>query len=225
MDSKELAEAIAAHAHGKVPRELRRQQVLAEAHDLFVERGYEGTSMDELARRVGVSKPVIYGLAGSKEQLFKDVIGVASQELADAVDTAVAAADDVVGKLRAGILAFLRFVEQRRAAWGALLVTDAGPASQELLALRRQQALRVAASLPLGEKGDPRVAEAVAHAIDGACELAALWWERHPEVSAEALADLLTNLFLPGLTGLALGSTSGLLDGGRGEGQANWESP
>src|ERR687893_311822 len=48
--------------HGRVPREVRERQLVELGEELFAERGFAKTSMDELARRAGVTKPVIYEL-------------------------------------------------------------------------------------------------------------------------------------------------------------------
>ena len=200
MKNKSLEKEIASYKHGKVPRKLRRKQVLSEARALFTERGYKGASMNELARRVGVSKPVIYDLVGSKEQLFKDVMEEVSDALSGAVVTAALTKTDPHEQLRAGVLAFLRFVEDRREAWNVLLSVEVGPVSQELSAMRLKQAQQVAMLVMLGAQSlgvepDPVTAEAIALAINGASEFLALWWGKHPEVSAEALADFLTQIF------------------------------
>src|SRR5213592_2395775 len=50
--------------------ERRRPLVLDAAFKLFLERGYEGTSMEAVARAAGVSKPVVYSCFPSKEALF-----------------------------------------------------------------------------------------------------------------------------------------------------------
>lgn len=197
--AKSLSAQLASYAHGKVPRALRRQQVLEEAYRLFVERGFQSASMDELARRVGVSKPVIYDLAGSKEQLFRDVMASIQAELATTIASAVAAERDLAGRLHAGILAFLRFVERRRDGWCALLSMESGGGAEITAALRREQTARVA-DLIGGAEGDREV---LAQAINGAVELVALWWQAHPDRSAESLATLLTELLAPGLVALA----------------------
>jgi len=206
MNEKALVAQIALHAHGRVPRELRRKQVLAEAHDLFVERGYQAASMDELARRVGVSKPVIYDLAGSKEQLFRDVLASVEAELAAQIASAAAEPADLAGKLHAGILAFLRFAHSRRVGWAALRSVESG-ATSEIAAMRRIQAELVAALIVDGARRDGRhldhrTAEVLARAINGAVEFVALWWLARPERTAEALAELLTDLLSPGLRSL-----------------------
>jgi AcrR family transcriptional regulator len=205
---RSLSAQVAAYPHGRVPRALRRQQLLEAAYPLFVERGYQGASMDELARRIGVTKPVIYDLAGSKEQLFRDVVASVQADLAASVASAVAEHDDLAGRLHAGILAFLRFTERRRRGWAALLSMEAG--GGELAAtLRRQPVALVAALIAEGVGGrrapDAATLEVLAQAINGAVEFVALWWQSHPERSAESLAALLADLLSPGLIALAEG--------------------
>ncbi len=201
-----LAAQIAGFAHGRVPRALRRRQVLEHAYQLFVERGYHGASMDELARRVGVSKPVIYDLAGSKEELFREVMAGVQAELVAELAAAVATEPELAGRLHAGILGFLRFVHRRRDGWAALRSLESG-GTEVTAALRRGPAELVAAIIGQGSgRGAPRLdgrtREILASAINGAVEFVALWWQVHPEVDAESLARLLADLLSPGLMAL-----------------------
>ncbi|MCC6526965.1 MAG: TetR/AcrR family transcriptional regulator [Polyangiaceae bacterium] len=208
MRTKELCAEVAGHAHGRVPRELRRRQLLAEADELFTERGYRGASMDELARRMGVSKPVVYDLAGSKERLFRDVMAEVHDELAACLVAAAAVEPDLARKVRAGILAFLRFVARRRKGWAALVALETGPAGADLAALRRGQAQVVAGLLAEvagrgGKKADARALDLCAVAIIGAVEAAALFWQAHPELSAEDVATPLADFMAPGILSLS----------------------
>lgn len=198
---------VAGFAHGRVPRALRMRQVLAAAEALFVERGYAQSSMDELARRVGVSKPVIYDLVGSKEQLFGALVEAEAQALAAEVEGAVTTDTEPTQRLYAGALAFFRFAERRRAAWDALYTADGAPVSAELTQVRRFHARAIAALLArgaedLGKPADPLLLDASAQAINGAFEALAEWWRDHPQVSAETLAGLATALVARGLLGL-----------------------
>ncbi|WP_432731327.1 TetR/AcrR family transcriptional regulator [Variovorax sp. W6] len=69
----------------KVRTEARRQVILETAVALFRELGYERTSMNELAKRLGGSKATLYGYFASKEELFVAVVqAVATSHLADA---------------------------------------------------------------------------------------------------------------------------------------------
>jgi AcrR family transcriptional regulator len=204
----ELNAQLAEFPHGKVPRAVRRRQLLQVATELFVERGFAEASMDELARRVGVSKPVIYDLVGSKEALFGEVVAQEAAALAAAVERAVSAEGEPEAKLYAGALAFFHFAEQRRAAWDALLTAEAAPVNAELAAARRFHAGAVAKLLAqgaaeAGSHADPMLLDACAQAINGAFEALATWWKDHPSVNAKTLAALATGLVAPGLRGFA----------------------
>ena len=54
-----------------------RRTVRAAAQALFVERGYVGTTVDQIAERAGVSKPTVFATAGSKRSLLKDLCDLA----------------------------------------------------------------------------------------------------------------------------------------------------
>jgi AcrR family transcriptional regulator len=208
-----LADELAAHAHGRVPRALRERQLLALAAELFAERGYGGTSMDELAARAGVSKPVIYDLIGSKEELFRRCADIAAQDLHDRVATAVAGAAPVTGasaaeaQLRAGSLAFFTFAAEHRRSWEVLFAGDT-TFSAEAASIRHRQtdlvtALLLAAAQELGGRIDADQLGATAYALNGAFEALANWAHAHPEVTPETLTEWFVALTLPGLQLLA----------------------
>src|SRR6202046_4378160 len=52
----------------------RREQLLDVGRTLFAERGFEATSIEEIAARAGVSKPVVYEHFGGKEGLYAVVV-------------------------------------------------------------------------------------------------------------------------------------------------------
>jgi AcrR family transcriptional regulator len=55
-------------------KEARPQELLAAALDLFVERGYAATRLDDVAAQAGVSKGTLYLYFTNKEDLFKAVV-------------------------------------------------------------------------------------------------------------------------------------------------------
>src|SRR5438132_7236311 len=201
--ASDILAALADYAHGRVPRAIRERQILALAEDLFAEQGYASASMDELARRAGVSKPVIYALVGSKEQLYRRCVEHHSEMLAARIATAAGRAVGPEAQLRAGVLAFFTFVNDHRQVWEAL-TWYATPFAAEAAAMRRRQtelaALLLAdAAERLGAPRDPQQVDAVAHAVNGAVEALARWWRDHSDVTPERLADLAVELLLPGL--------------------------
>ncbi|WP_322405330.1 TetR/AcrR family transcriptional regulator [Massilia luteola] len=67
----------------RVRTEAKRELILKTAGTAFMELGYEGTSMAEIAARVDCSKATLYGYFASKEELF---LGVIAHGVGSAVD-------------------------------------------------------------------------------------------------------------------------------------------
>ncbi|WP_282949047.1 TetR/AcrR family transcriptional regulator [Cellulomonas endometrii] len=74
----------------RMPRALRRAQVLRIAQELFTSEGFHHVSMDDIADRAEVSKPVLYRHFPSKLDLYLTVVDARGDELLSAVDAAVA---------------------------------------------------------------------------------------------------------------------------------------
>jgi AcrR family transcriptional regulator len=70
-------------------RDDRRAQVLSVAQDLFSTKGYHHVSMNDIADRAEVSKPVLYRHFPSKLDLYLAVVDRRAAELLHAIDTAV----------------------------------------------------------------------------------------------------------------------------------------
>jgi AcrR family transcriptional regulator len=179
--------------------------VVEAAVALFGEHGYDQVSMDEVAGIVGVSKPVVYDLVGSKDQLFRLAMTRQAAELATRVTQAAAAAapDD---RLRAAVEAFFAFVADHRAVWRRLMAQGAGPATAEIVAARRRQAEIVAELFGadiVEVAGIPDPAHAVATMANGALEALANWWLDHEGVTMTAVVDLSIALLTPGIAALA----------------------
>ncbi len=193
---------VEGYARGRVPRDVRERQVLALAEELFLERGYQGASMEELARRAGVSKPIVYDLVGSKERLFDTCVVRAADELERSVVRAVAAAEGIRAQVRAGGLAFFGFVADHRRVWEVLLSGGAAPFADRVQDIRERQGRLVAGlitALAADVAVDPVHVGAVAACINGAFEGVAGWWQAHPERTPEELADWVADLVVPGL--------------------------
>jgi AcrR family transcriptional regulator len=221
---RRLAGAVAAvgrHRHGRVPRELRERQLLELAGELFGERGYAAASMDELARRAGVSKPVIYGLFGSKEGLLLACAEELGRELTESVLAAIAGRSSPEELLRAGGQAFFAFVRERQGLWQATFATigtlpgagaptggEENPLEAKLLEIRARQdeivrAMILAAGDELGAQIEPLRAEAFARGLNGMFEGLAAWAAERPEVGPEQLAEWVVEMTIPGLERLA----------------------
>jgi AcrR family transcriptional regulator len=200
---------VARYRHGRVPRAIRERQVLAQAERLFAEQGFTATSMNELSRRVGVSKPVVYALVGSKNELYRRCVDRMSAALAVQVAEAAASAAEPRRQVEAATLAFFRFVAERRGLWESLAPYK-GPFAADADAIRDRQNQLVArlirsAAERSGDAADERRATAVATAVNGAIEALARWWSDHQDVSAEDLSALAVRLLMPGLEDMLTG--------------------
>lgn len=83
---------------GDAPRrrrkEARPQELLQAALELFVEKGFAATRIEEVARRAGVSKGTLYLYFPGKEELLKDVV---RQNVATKIAEGVSLADGFEG--------------------------------------------------------------------------------------------------------------------------------
>jgi AcrR family transcriptional regulator len=177
---------------------VRERQLVELGERLFAERGFAKASMDELARRAGVTKPVIYELFQSKEGLFRACLESLALRLAEQIADAARAEDEPEARLRAGGLAFLRFASENRVAYELLYE---GRFSDAAVSVRRRQAALILELMreiaPAGV--DPLELEVAAHAVNSAYEGVAHWMWDHPDVPVERLADWTVELLLPGL--------------------------
>jgi AcrR family transcriptional regulator len=92
--------------------ERRRPQVLDAGLALFLERGYEGTSMAAIADAAGVTKPVVYACFPSKDELFRALLRREEERILREIQSAFATADlsDPEATLTEGFTGFLRAV-------------------------------------------------------------------------------------------------------------------
>jgi len=95
----------------RVKTEAKRESILEIASQVFQEMGYDRTSMDEIAARMGGSKVTLYGYFPSKQQLFLEVANyTAMRHLGPAYDELVVGSDDLTRVLRRFGEKFVTFI-------------------------------------------------------------------------------------------------------------------
>jgi AcrR family transcriptional regulator len=177
------APVVNGYRHGRVPRPVREQQLLDVAEEQFVTRGYDGASIEEIARLAGVSRPIVYDHFGDKEGVYLACLRRARGELEEMILTATASASTAREMLERGTAAYFEFVERRGQRWAVLFggAGLTGPAAEEVARLRFATVERirdlVAAIAP---DADAATVEAFAHAISGSSEQVAKWWRANP---------------------------------------------
>ena len=191
-----------------MPRAQREAKILTVAEQVFAELGYQATTMDEIAERVGVTKPLIYDYFGSKDGLLVACVDKARTELADVTEAAVRALpaetslEDI---LRAGIAAFFTFIDGHVLGLRVINTENAAAAGAgtDIERIRAQQSAVVVDSL----RSSPRLAgvpplllEGYAEVIIGACERVAVWRTHRDDISAEDATDFVMSAVWHGLS-------------------------
>jgi AcrR family transcriptional regulator len=107
--------------------ERRRPQILDVALELFLERGYKGTSMEAVARAAGVTKPVVYDCFASKAELFGALLDREEQRMLAQFGAALALgarSGDLRATLVAGFTSMLRAVTETPRAYRIALLGE-----------------------------------------------------------------------------------------------------
>lgn len=109
----------------RVARTERRAMLIDAARDVFVAYGYHQASMDEIAERAGVSKPVLYQhFADGKRSLYIALVEITGQELLDRLQRALASTTDNRQRVSATITAYFDFIEDADAAYRLVFESD-----------------------------------------------------------------------------------------------------
>jgi len=184
----------------------RREQLLDVGRSLFAERGYDGTSVEEVAARAGVSKPVVYEHFGGKEGLYAVVVDREVQRLLDTFTNALTG-DNPKLLLEQATLALLTYIEDdsngfrilvrespvglERSGGFATIISDI--ASQVEYILARQFKAR---------GFETKLAPLYSQALVGMVALTGQWWLDNRKPKRDEVAAHLVNLAWNGLSQL-----------------------
>jgi len=183
----------------------RREQLLAVGRALFAEKGFEATSIEEIAARAGVSKPVVYEHFGGKEGLYAVVVDREMSDLLDRLTSALSAGNP--RKLvEQAALALLTYIEEETDGF-RILVRDSPVASSTgtFSSLLNDIASQVEYILVRefgSQKLDTKLAGMYAQMLVGMVALTGQWWLEVRKPKREVVAAHLVNLAWNGLRGL-----------------------
>jgi AcrR family transcriptional regulator len=191
--------------------ERRRPLILDAALEVYVERGYRGTSMQAVADAAGVTKPVVYECYPNKDELLLALLDREERRLLDAITESLPTnliSDNVEAVLAAGLTAFLAGAAQAPNSWRVVFDSGWGSGSVVAARIRRVRETVVGQLRELvhqymvaGEVDDidrkaPVVAELIASVSEACARMLVL--ERHPWTAAE-LATYVARLLARGL--------------------------
>ena len=184
----------------------RRAQLVTIGRAVFAEHGYEATTVEEIARNAGVSKPIIYEHFGGKEGLYQVILDREMDTVYRRVQSSITASCSLRQRFEQAVLAFLTYVKEQPDGF-AVLTRDA-PMSAEG---RGMSGVMHALG---GHAGDvfeadfavagvpPDVTRILTHATVGMVTVAAQWWAGGSDIPAEKLATQLSALGWLGLRNL-----------------------
>lgn len=184
----------------------RREQLLDVGRKLFAERGFEGTSVEEIAATAGVSKPVVYEHFGGKEGLYAVVVDREIQNLLHSVTSALTSDAQPRLMLEQAALALLGYIEESTDGFRILVrdspVTQSTGGFASLISDVASQVEYILADEFRTRGLDPRTAPLYAQMLVGMVALTGQFWLDHRKPKKSLVAAHLVNLAWNGLSGL-----------------------
>ena len=182
----------------------RRQQLLDIGRRLFAERGFEGTSIEEIAAQAGVSKPVVYEHFGGKEGLYAVVVDREVERLT--TDAMLFERPHTKAKFEAAAVSLLRYIEENADGF-RILVRDSNPGSGggtygTLLADIAGQVEYIMADFLKSRGRDPKLAPMYSQMMVGMVAFTGQWWLDARKPKLEQVAANLIDLAWNGLSQL-----------------------
>jgi len=184
----------------------RREQLLDVGRGLFAEKGFEGTSVEEIAAKAQVSKPVVYEHFGGKEGLYAVVVDREIRTLLEAIMVSLTAEGHPRALLEQAALTLLDYIENSTDGF-RILVRDS-PVAQStgtfasLISDVAGQVEHLLGAEFSARNLDPKSAPLYAQMLVGMVALTGQFWLDHRKPKKADVAAHLVNLAWNGLSGL-----------------------
>ena len=199
----------------RLTREERRAVIVQAATELFAEHGYAGASIDAIARRSGVSVPVVYDHFDSKQALHIHLLESHYADLREVWAATLAGDDPAEVRIPRAFDAWFAYIETHPYAARMLFADTTGDA--EIRAFHRAvqvESRKLAIPFLAREPGAARLAGEDAQSMEMAWEVfravlqgLALWWQENPDVPRERLVTTAMNALWLGFDRVRRGET------------------
>jgi AcrR family transcriptional regulator len=192
----------AADRPSRLTASARRAQLIDVGRSVFAERGYVATSVEEIAERAKISKPIVYEHFGGKEGLYAVIIDREMEHIVARITEAISSGSPRE-RLESSALVFLTYVKEQPDGF-AVLTRDApvSAATGGMSGLLNEVAERVskvfAAEFKLAGY-DARTAPIYAHALVGMVTFVGQWWTETRKPAVEQVASHIAGLAWMGL--------------------------
>lgn len=187
-------------ARTRLQVDVRRQQLLALGLELFASQSYDGLSIDEIAKRAGVSKGLLYHYYPSKRAFYVAAVREAARQLLEETDVdqhGTGSEPDPEGQ-RAGLRAFLDYVSRHRVVYAFLLRGGIGTDPEVATVLERTREALVDRMLTrlsrFGARQDDPRTRLLLRGWLGFLEAASLDWAERQELEADAFLHVLLQM-------------------------------
>jgi AcrR family transcriptional regulator len=200
----------------RMTAEARREVIEQAALEVLAERGYHGASVDEIARRSGVTPPVVYDHFASKLDLHKRLLERTRDELLEMWREQLAGDQPAEQRIPRALDAWASYVQEHPYAPRMFFHETTGDPEIQAIHAEVQAQARVALGAILGrEPGAEKVAgSAEEEALEMAAEVMragltglAIWWNEHPDVPRERIVATAVNALWIGFERVRRGET------------------
>ena len=199
---------IKSEPKSRLPRDERRAQLLVAALEIFTASGYHAASMDEIAERASVSKPVLYQHFPSKLDLYLAVLDLHIDSLVFAIQKAIASTRDNRNRVKATIEAYFGFIEGEGEAFRLLFESDMSVEPQvrerhERMSYDCAVAVSAVISADTGLPKDESMILAIG--LIGCAQITARHWlEKGGKIDRTGASTLISSLLWRGISGFPL---------------------
>jgi len=199
-----------------LPAAARRELIEQAAMAVFAERGYHGASVDEIARRSGVSPPVLYDHFASKLALHRRLLERSRDELLAMWRDQLGGDDPAGVRIQRALDAWAGYVETHPYVPRMFFQETTG--DPEAMAIHREVAGQARAALGailgreagaerIGGAGDAEALEMAAEVLRAGLTGLAIWWIDHPAVPRERIVATAVNALWIGFERVRAGET------------------
>jgi len=201
------------HKRRRLTAAERRDVIERAATEVFAERGYQGASIDEIARRSGVSPPVVYDHFSSKLDLHRRLLERTRDELLEMWRSELTPDQPAEVRIPRALDAWARYVESHPYAARMYFQEPTGEAAARAVHEQVRAPARAALAQILAlEPGAENIAGPDDQALEMAAEVMragltglAIWWIDHPEVPRERIVETAVNAIWIGFERVRLG--------------------
>jgi AcrR family transcriptional regulator len=193
-------------ARSRMTGKQRREQLIEVGRKLFADKGFEGTTVEEIAAKASVSKPMVYEHFGGKEGLYAVVVDREIAALLGGITGALSADLGARETLERAAGALLDYIESSTDGF-RILVRDSPPGQStgsfaSLISDVASQVEHILAAEFKRRRLDPKTAPLYAQMLVGMVALTGQWWLDSRKMKKADVAAHLVNLAWNGLAGL-----------------------